>query len=76
MRRMSASSIAEARQLQQEQLVQQLSTWSMKDASPPPPDPANGLLSLQPLDRCAAIPAMHEPLQHSLVPQAGKHASL
>ena len=32
MRRMTAaSSIAEAKQLQQEQLVQQLSTWSMMD---------------------------------------------
>ena len=79
MRRMNARSIAEARQLQQEQLVQRLSTWSMRDTLPPAPDPPDAMLSLQPHDRHEATPAMHEPLLHTLnvlLGQAGKHASL
>ena len=79
MRRMNARSIVEARQLQQEQLVEQLNTWSMRDTLPPAPDLADGMLSLPPHDRHEATPAVHEPLLHTfnvLLGQAGKHASL
>ncbi len=40
MRRMSAQSMQAARQLEQEQLVQQLSDWSMEDAPLPIPEDA------------------------------------
>ena len=71
MRRMNAQSLAEARQLQQEQLVQQLSTWSMADTLPPAPGAMDGSAASQPPDRHAG-PAMQE---HKRISTSYAHVS-
>ena len=56
MRRMSAQSMQEARQLEQEQLVQQLSNWSMKDAPTPISEDSAQPLPSSPGQASAATP--------------------
>ena len=58
MRRMSAQSMQEARQLEHEQLVQQLSNWSIKDGPSPMSQDSAQPLPSSPGQATAATPCM------------------